>query len=211
MKLFCWILIVLSASISWANEPSDVSEKQLLALLKPANSFTAHFNQQSLDSHGKSFQTLSGVLHGKKPDKVHWSVFEPAAQTIVSNGSHLWLYDPDLEQVIIEPYISNSDTNPISLLLGNPQQLSENFDVLEHSVVTQSIQRFTLKPVKLNVLYSDLIVEFKDQILSAISFTDSLGQTTRLDIKEFILNPLFKDEFFTFQVPKGVDIVSHVH
>jgi outer membrane lipoprotein-sorting protein len=63
----------------------------------------------------------------------------------------------------------------------------------------------------LNVLYSDLIVEFKDQILSAISFTDSLGQTTRLDIKEFILNPLFKDEFFTFQVPKGVDIVSHVH
>jgi outer membrane lipoprotein carrier protein len=96
-------------------------------------------------------------------------------------------------------------------LLGNPQQLSENFDVLEHSLVAQSMLRFTLKPVKLNELYSDLIVEFKDQILSAISFTDSLGQTTRLDIKEFILNPLFKDEFFTFQVPKGVDIVSHVH
>jgi outer membrane lipoprotein-sorting protein len=63
----------------------------------------------------------------------------------------------------------------------------------------------------LNELYSDLIVEFKDQILSAISFTDSLGQTTQLEIKEFILNPLFKDELFTFQVPKGVDIVSHVH
>jgi outer membrane lipoprotein-sorting protein len=63
----------------------------------------------------------------------------------------------------------------------------------------------------LNELYSDLIVEFKDQILSAISFTDSLGQTTQLEIKQFILNPLFKDELFTFQVPKGVDIVSHVH
>jgi outer membrane lipoprotein carrier protein len=211
MKLFCWMLIVMSASVSWANEAFNASEKQLSALLKPINSFTAHFNQQLLDTQGKSLQMLSGVLHGQKPDKVHWSVFEPTAQTIVSDGSHLWLFDPDLEQVIIEPYISNSDTNPISLLLGNPQQLSESFDVLGHSLVNQSILRFTLKPVKLNALFSDLIVEFKDQTLSIISFTDSLGQTTQLEFKEFILNPLFKDDFFSFQVPKGVDVVSHVH
>lgn len=211
MKLFCWMLIVLSASVSWANEVFNASEKKLSALLKPINSFTAHFNQQLLDTQGKPSQMLSGVLHGQKPDKVHWSVFEPTAQTIVSDGSHLWLFDPDLEQVIIEPYISNSDTNPISLLLGNPQQLSESFDVLGHSLVNQSILRFTLKPVKLNALFSDLIVEFKDQTLSVISFTDSLGQTTQLEFKEFILNPLFKDDFFTFQVPKGVDVVSHVH
>lgn len=202
--------MVLSVSIAWANEASDMSEKKLFGLLNPINSFTANFNQQQLDPQGNPLQTLTGVLHGQKPNKVYWTVFEPAAQTIVSNGSHLWLYDPDLEQVIIEPYSDNPEANPISLLLGNPQQLSENFEILGHNLEAQSKLQFFLKPTKINTLYTDLMIEFEGKNLSAISFKDSLGQTTHLAFKQFDLNPIFKDEFFTFQVPKGVDIVSHV-
>jgi outer membrane lipoprotein carrier protein len=210
MKLFCRVLIVLSSSIAWTIEASDISEKQLFELLNPINSFTANFNQQLLDPQGNSLQTLTGILHGRKPNKVYWTVFEPAAQTIVSNGSQLWLYDPDLEQVIIEPYSDNQEANPISLLLGNAQQLSDNFKILGRRFANQSKLQFFLKPLQLNTLYTDLIIEFEDNNLSAISFKDSLGQTTHLELKKFELNPLFKDGFFTFKVPKGVDVVSHV-
>jgi outer membrane lipoprotein carrier protein len=212
MRAFCWTLIVLlSSSLSWANLPAKSSEKQLFKLLNPINSFSANFNQLLIDQKGQSLQTLSGVLHGQKPDKIFWSVLEPAAQTIVSNGSHLWLYDPDLEQVIIEPYTNNPEANPISLLLGDPNQLSENFKLLQQNNLAGSTLQFLLEPVKLNSLYTGITLEFKNGILSAISFADNLGQTTTLVLTEFTLNPLFKDNFFTFEIPLGVDIVNHAH
>ena len=212
MRGFCWTLIVLlSSSVSWANLPAKSSEKQLFKLLNPVNSFSANFNQLLIDQKGQSLQTLSGVLHGQKPDKIFWSVLEPAAQTIVSNGSHLWLYDPDLEQVIIEPYTNNPEANPISLLLGDPNQLSENFKLLQQNNLAGSTLQFLLEPVKLNSLYTGITLEFKNGILSAISFADNLGQTTPLVLTEFTLNPVFKDNFFTFEIPLGVDIVNHAH
>ena len=212
MRAFYWTLIVLlSSSVSWANLPAQASEKQLFELLSPIDSFSANFNQLLIDQKGQSLQTLSGVLHGQKPDKIYWSVLEPAAQTIVSNGSHLWLYDPDLEQVIIEPYTNNPEANPISLLLGDPKQLSENFKLLQQNNLAGSTLQFLLEPVKLNSLYTHLTLEFKNGILSAISFADNLGQTTTLVLTEFTLNPVFKDNFFTFEIPLGVDVVNHVH
>lgn len=212
MRAFCCTLIVLlSSSLSWANLPAKSSEKQLFKLLNPINSFSANFNQLLIDQKGQSLQTLSGVLHGQKPDKIFWSVLEPAAQTIVSNGSHLWLYDPDLEQVIIEPYTNNPEANPISLLLGDPNQLSENFKLLQQNNLAGSTLQFLLEPVKLNSLYTGITLEFKNGILSAISFADNLGQTTTLVLTEFTLNPVFKDNFFTFEIPLGVDIVNHAH
>ena len=199
MRTLCWTLIViLSSSLSWANLPDKTAEQQLLQLLRPIKGFSANFNQLLIDQNGQTLQTISGVIHGQKPDKVLWTVFEPAAQTIVTNGSQMWLYDPDLEQVIIQPYNKNPESNPITLLLGNPQQFSENFELLQQKTSADSVLQFSLKPVTSNSLY-------------AISFEDNLGQTTTLSFNKFTLNPSFQDDFFTFEIPMGVDVVNHVH
>jgi outer membrane lipoprotein carrier protein len=211
MKLFCWALMaIFTTSISWAEITKDASE-QLFELLSPINSFSANFSQQILDSRGISYQKLTGVLHGQKPNQVHWTVFRPAAQTIVSNGTRLWLYDPDLEQVIIEPYANNPETNPVILLLGGPHQISESFSLIEQKLVNESTRQFVLEPVKLNALYTQLTIEFTNGSLSGISFSDNLGQKTIIQFQNFILNPSFEDDFFTFKIPEGVDVVSHVH
>lgn len=212
MRTLCWTLIViLSSSLSWANLPDKTAEQQLLQLLRPIKGFSANFNQLLIDQKNQTLQTISGVIHGQKPDKVLWTVFEPATQTIVTNGSQMWLYDPDLEQVIIQPYNKNPESNPITLLLGNPQQFSENFELLQQKTSVDSVLQFSLKPVTSNSLYTDLILEFKNDILSAISFEDNLGQTTTLSFNKFTLNPSFQDDFFTFEIPMGVDVVNHVH
>lgn len=212
MRTLCWTLtVLLSSSISWANLPDKTAQQQLLQLLSPINSFSAHFDQLIIDDSGQKLQNISGVLHGQKPDKVFWTVFEPAAQTIVTNGSQMWLYDPDLEQVIIQPYNKNPQSNPISLLLGNPQQFFENFELLQQKNLADSVLQFSLKPVASNSLYSHLILDFKSAILSAITFEDNLGQTTILSFNKFRLNPLFNDDFFNFEIPLGVDVVNHVY
>lgn len=211
MKLFCWALMaIFTTSISWAEITKDATE-QLADLLSPINSFSANFHQQLLDSKGISYQKLTGILHGHKPNQVYWTVFQPAAQMIVSNGTRLWLYDPDLEQVIIEPYANNPEANPVSLLLGGPHQISESFSLIEQKLVNESTRQFVLEPIKLNALYTQLIIEFTHGSLSGISFSDNLGQKTIIEFQNFILNPSFKDNFFTFKIPEGVDVVSYVH
>lgn len=207
-RIFLGVLTISFSSLCFSQ---DTSDRQLYSLLSPIKSFSANFSQQLMDEQGTTFQSLSGRLHAQKPNRVHWTVFEPAAQKIVSNGLHLWIYDPDLEQVIIEPYSNNPETNPISLLLGDPQQLNEHFKLVAQPLITDSKQQFILKPNQVNALYTNLMVEFNDRTLSAISFTDNLGQKTHLRFKQFELNPLFTDDFFTFVAPEGVDIVSHVH
>ena len=211
MKLFCLALMaIFTTSISWAEITKDATE-QLADLLSPINSFSANFHQQLLDSKGISYQKLTGILHGHKPNQVYWTVFQPAAQMIVSNGTRLWLYDPDLEQVIIEPYANNPEANPVSLLLGGPHQISESFSLIEQKLVNESTRQFVLEPIKLNALYTQLIIEFTHGSLSGISFSDNLGQKTIIEFQNFILNPSFKDNFFTFKIPEGVDVVSYVH
>ena len=211
MKWLCLALFgAFSASLSWGESAINSSKQQLLELLKPLNGFSAQFNQRLLNPEGTLLQSLSGELHGQKPDKIYWTVSEPAAQTIVSNGSRLWIYDPDLEQVIIEAYSHNPEGNPISLLLGDSQLFSENFELVKHRVLTDSTVQFNLEPLQLNALYKDLIIEFTQDTLSAISFTNNLDHTTQLELDKFTLNPKFEVNFFNFNIPQGVDVVNHV-
>lgn len=210
MRTLCLIFFALVCSSgSWANLPIKKSEKQLFDLLHPINSFSANFEQLLIDQNGQPLQTLAGIMHGQRPDKFFWSVYESAGQTIVSDGSRIWLYDADLEQVIIEPYNNNFGANPINMLLDDTQKFSQNFQLIEQRILADSTLQFSLKPVTLNSLYTYLDIGFKDGILSTISFQDNLGQTTQLLLKEFKLNPLFKDNFFTFEIPMGVDVVNH--
>ena len=90
MKLFCLALMaIFTTSISWAKITKDATE-QLADLLSPINSFSANFHQQLLDSKGISYQKLTGIFHEHKPNQDHWTVFQPGAQMIVSNGTRLW-------------------------------------------------------------------------------------------------------------------------
>ena len=55
----------------------------------------------------------------KSPTKFTGQFLSQQRKVLLVMVSRLWIYDPDLEQVIIEPYSHNPEANPISLLLGD--------------------------------------------------------------------------------------------
>jgi outer membrane lipoprotein carrier protein len=210
MLFLCRTLLGFLLITSLNASPID-SKKELIELLTPINGFSTNFNQSIIDAKGELVQSQSGKLHVQKPNKLYWTVFEPSEQSIVRDGIHLWLYDPDLGQVIIQLYKDTPESNPISLLMGDPKNLSETFQIVAHHRLTNSVQQFILKPFQLNALYTDITIEFTAESLSAFSFTDNLDQKTQMTLKKFTLNPQFKENFFTFEVPSGVDIVDHAN
>jgi outer membrane lipoprotein carrier protein len=198
--LFCFI----SLSITAKSATAETAAQSLQQLLAPINTLSADFTQNIKDQDNNVYQRLTGNLILKKPNQLRWNVVTPTAQLIISDGERVWLYDPDLEQVIIQSFSANFKTNPISILLGNLNQLNADFTV---NHITEN--SFSLVPKQKNALFAGIQLRFIDNILSRIDYQDNFGQNTQLTLSQVTLNPQLARTTFMFDIPQGVDIINH--
>ena len=199
--LRCGLLVIVCLSIT-AN--AETAAQRLHLLLKPMNSLSADFTQQIMGQNNNQLQRLTGNLSLKKPNKLRWNVLAPMPQLVVSDGQLVWLYDPDLEQVVIQSFSDDFMANPISILLGDLDQLNRDFTV---SLVSDD--RFSLKPKQKNSLFVVIQLRFIDSVLSRIDYQDNFGQNTQLTLSQVKLNPQFSKTAFVFDIPQAVDIINH--
>ena len=202
--LRCGLLIFVCLSVT-ANAATAINAAQRLhQLLKPINSLSADFTQQIKGHNNRELQLLNGNLSLKKTNQLRWNVLDPMPQLIVSDGKLVWLYDPDLEQVVIQSFSDDFMANPISILLGDLDQLNRDFTV---SLISDD--RFSLKPKQKNSLFVAIQLRFVDSVLSHIEYQDNFGQNTQLTLSQVKLNPQLSKNTFVFDIPQGVDIINH--
>jgi len=168
------------------------------------NSLSADFTQKIMGQDNNQLQRLTGNLSLKKPNQLHWNVLAPMPQLVISDGKLVWLYDPDLEQVVIQSFSDDFMANPISILLGDLDQLNRDFTV---SLISDD--RFSLKPKQKNSLFMAIQLRFIDSVLSRIDYQDNFGQNTQLTLSKVKLNPQFSKTAFVFDIPQAVDIINH--
>lgn len=198
------LFVFFSLSISANAAVSETAAQALHQLLKPINSLSADFTQQIKDQDNNEFQRLTGNLSLQKPNQLRWNVVAPLPQLVVSDGKLIWLYDPDLEQVVIQSFSDDFMANPISILLGDFDQLNNDF-----TVTRSANNAFSLKPKQKNSLFVDIQLEFRANILSTLGYQDNFGQNTRVTLTQVKLNPQFTKTAFSFEIPQGVDIINH--
>jgi len=204
-----WFLVLCLCATGIASE--QATEQALYQLLSPIKGLSAQFSQHTMDTEGNIFQTSSGQLTATEANKIRWIVKQPLAQQIISDGSKVWIYDPDLQQVIIQPFTNNPQTNPINLLLGENRALSETFNMVYRRTEKPRVDSYILTPKISGVLYQSLQLDFVADTPKSIKYVDSLSQTTYIDLEKVILNPQLPDNFFIFEIPQAVDIVDHVN
>jgi len=199
--LRCGLLVFACLSIT-AN--AETAAQRLYLLLKPMNSLSADFTQKIMGQNNNQLQRLTGNLSLKKPNQLRWNVLAPMPQLVISDGKLVWLYDPDLEQVVIQSFSDDFMANPISILLGDLDQLNRDFTV---SLISDD--RFSLKPKQKNSLFVAIQLSFIDSVLSRIDYQDNFGQKTQLTLSQVKLNPQFSKTAFVFNIPQAVDIINH--
>lgn len=192
----------------------DAASTKLNQLLKSMNTLEADFQQRILDARGSRLQEVSGRLTLKRPGQFFWQTEAPYAQTIVSNGETLWLYDPDLEQVTVQTLDENLSRTPAMLLSGDIDSLDQRFKVELVRATTAAngvaeIQEFVLKPKEQESLFDELQLSFYDRKLTALLLVDSLGQRTSIELFSARFNVETDESLFHFKVPEGVDVVLH--
>ena len=202
--LRCGLLVFVCLSINANAENTETAAQRLHLLLKPINSLSADFTQQIMGQDNNQLQRLTGNLSLKKPNQLRWNVVSPMPQLVISDGKLVWLYDPDLEQVVIQSFSDDFMANPISILLGDLDQLNRDFTV---SLISND--RFSLKPRQKNSLFVAIQLRFIDSVLNRIDYQDNFGQNTQLTLSQVKLNPQFPKTAFVFDIPQAVDIINH--
>lgn len=202
ITLLCTLFL---ATYTWSGgAPEDI--QQLRDLLQPITSLSARFEQQISDADGFELQASEGLFQVSQPNRLRWIVETPMPQQIIADGETLWIYDPDLEQVIIQPFNEDIATTPAVLFSGDLDQLDEAYFVIQLDE-----GRFELKPEQGGSLFDSMSIVFDGGKPASIALTDSLGQTTRIRFTQLELNPRLSGDQFVFEIPNGVDVINNAN
>jgi len=204
--LFLTLIISLSAAINSHAGGAAEDIQQLRDLLQPITSLSARFQQQITDADGYELQNSEGLFEVSQPNNLRWVVEMPMPQQIIADGETLWIYDPDLEQVIIQPFNDDIAATPAILFSGDLDQLDDAY------FVTQLAEgRFELKPEQGGSLFDSMIIRFDQAKPASITLTDTLGQTTHISFSQLELNSSLPGDQFVFQLPDGVDVINNAN
>ena len=201
-KISLLLVLLMLTTSALANSAA----KKLQGYLKQMQTLEGSFQQLTLDARGNRMQEAEGSVQLAKPGRFYWSTEQPFPQVLVSNGTTLWVYDPDLEQVTIQTLDERSTQSPAIILSGEASDLTKHFSI--NATETGKRVVFDLIPLQQDSLFEELSLDFVEGRISALQLTDSLGQKTRVDLTITQFNQPLDNQIFEFEVPPHVDVIQ---
>lgn len=199
-------LLALALSAHGASGDLKAGQDRVQSFLGELQGLQAQFHQVLTDRSGRAIDEASGVLAIKRPNRFRWDYREPYEQVIVADGSRVWLYDSDLEQVTVRKLDDTLSATPAMLLSGEGN-LEDNFTVTE-TVTDGPIQWVQMEPKRNDTDFKSVRLGFEGTTLRHMHLADKLGQTTRLEFTNVERNPVLDPSRFTFKVPPGADVIG---
>ncbi|MFW3613942.1 outer membrane lipoprotein chaperone LolA [Billgrantia antri] len=198
-------LTVLMPATAMASEGAE----RLTRMLEPLQTVEARFEQLILDGSGERLQQANGHMWLSRPGKFRWEVDAPYQQEVVSDGSEVYLYDPDLEQVTVQALDERVTHTPALLLSGSAGELTESYEVSRQQ--QGGSETFRLVPKAADTLFEELHMTFNGERLAALQMIDSTGQETVIEFSEVRTNQGIDDSRFAFEIPDGADVIRDSH
>ena len=198
-KIIICLILIFSISVSFADAASGLIEK-----IKNIHSMTANFNQKLIDGQTSNNLNSKGKMSLKKPQYFKWVTTSPNNQEIVSNGTKLWIYDGDLDQIIIKKVSNDIAQFPYLILLSkNTRNINKLFTVKE-----QGNTSYILKP-KNDQMIDNIKIKFTpNNQLKYLEISTSLNQFTKIEFTDVRTDVDISDTSFDFKVPEDTDIID---
>lgn len=194
-----------AAATATATAPSAGAAK-LERMLAETRTVSAKFEQVLLDAELKTVRETHGEFALERPNKFRWDYAVPQAQTIVSDGKKLWIYDPELAQVTVKPLDGTLARSPAALL-GGAGKLAENFTVIDLGV-DGALHWLELLPRVDDAEFERVRIGLGARFVEVMELKDAFGQTTRITLKGGVLNGRLDRKLFQFVPPPGVDVAG---
>ncbi|MBN58442.1 outer membrane lipoprotein chaperone LolA [Thalassolituus sp. UBA3500] len=183
--------------------------EEFTSRLKTLDSMSTEFSQVTMDQNGEVLQSLSGTLSVQRPGKMRWQTNPPYEQLVVSDGSSVWVYDMDLEQVTIRNLEAKLQETPALLLSGDVSNIADSYSASKEQV--GDVVRYRLKPLDASQLFEALEFDYADDEVEFMRIFDAAGQITEIRFTSQETNTEFDPAAFTFAVPDDVDVIDGRH
>jgi outer membrane lipoprotein carrier protein len=171
------------------------------------HSLKGHFQQTLIDANGQRGRTSHGTVALKAPNLFRWQTRAPDKQLIVADGKHVWMYEPDLEQVTVRNQNTAEAHSPLTVIT-DVKRMDQDFDVTELGERDGlTWLRLTPKKPRANFHYAEL--GFDSRGLRAMRFKDQLDNVTRMRFSDWQRNVKLPPSTFTFTPPKGADVIGN--
>ena len=172
--------------------------------IKTHQFFSANFEQTTIQD--KKRRMVAGKIIAHRSGKFKIYYYEPLNEIMFSDGEDFYRYDPELEQVNVQPLDELLNETPIGLFTLNLEEIQELFVVndCESNMNSYSCRLISKKEQS---FIRWINISIKNSVFYSLRYLDSFGQIVSLKFKEASLNRIPTEEFKLI-IPEGTDIVS---
>lgn len=202
MIRFISFVLFMVLGTAYATPATDLN-----ALLTDMTSLRANYTQTTVDPKFRDKQLVEGECVLARPNQFRWEVKKPYQQLLVADGTKLWIYDADLEQVTVQPLQDNLKDTPALLLAGDPKAVTEHFRVAAKETGLGE-KTFELTPLDEDSLVLGLQLTFKGSVITKMILVDNLHQIVTIEFSQMQVNQIMPQDFFRFTPPRGVDVIG---
>ena len=187
----------------------SIAETQLNDLLQDIETLSAEVLQLIVESDGGVLEESEIQMHLKRPNGFYWETLSPFPELVVTDGTTLWNFQPDLEQVVLEDWDSSQSELAAQLLSGKTENLSEEYSIAKLESSDISYSQFQLTPLAADSVYSEITINFSNSELESIHLANKNGQQTVWQFLVVERNSPLQDSLFSFEPPADVEIIDN--
>ena len=189
-------LVVVSAHATATDELRD--------FVRNVKSGKSTFTQTVASPNGKQ-KVSSGSFAFERPNRFRFVYQKPYAQTVVGDGTKVWIYDPDLNQASSRKTGDALANTPAALIVSN--DIDKVF-TLADAPSKDGIDWVVATPRQAEGTVRSLKVGFKGHALAQLEIDDSFGQRSSIVFNGFEPNAKLPADTFVFVPPKGADVAE---
>lgn len=202
MKPAALIAAALLAAIpAWAADATDT----LRDFVREVKSGRAAFTQTVTSPDGTKKKVSSGDFAFARPDRFRFDYRKPFVQSIVGDGTKIWIHDADLNQVSSRKFAQAIGSTPAALLAGSG--IDREFDVSAQPS-KDGIDWALALPKSKDGPFQSMRIGFRGKELAAVEIVDSFGQRSLLAFSQWQPNVMPGAETFRFVAPPGADVIE---
>ena len=215
MALLAFLLSGITAIA--AEKPSDSKKTVTLEdILKKVekryalSGFTAGFFQSSTIKALNITDTAMGKISIKRPGKMRWIYEAPERQSIITDGTRLWIYHPDDNQVMLGAAPSYFGGGKGASFLTDISEMRATFDITLETPEVPDRYKLKLVPKQKSVDVTHVFVWVATRTweVSEVATYNTYGDETRMEFSHIEFIGDLPDPLFMFTIPDGTDVVQ---
>lgn len=206
-KSFLALVFTLATSVLLADS-SGPARSELERFAAELEGFQADFVQTVKSQDGRVQDQTHGKVWLQSPDKLRWVYSGEFPETIVADGSNIWIYDESLQQVTVKPQSDQAADSPL-MILADVSRLDQQFQVTELGDFEEMLL-LELKSLDSESEFERILLGLDSSGIRMMAMEDAFGQRTEVHFENMLKNSPIDQSLFEFTPPYGADLVGVV-